>query len=735
MNAYYNPCCGTESQEKFSISLSPMVLDFGEVAAGEESESQVVTLVNDGWAAVALTGMEVSTGFLIKSALPGVLGVGQEVEIEISAFPVTVGLYKGWLKVEAGYAGSMMTELAAIGGSFGDSSLFVPYTALGADLEPTGARLVGLLAPPPAGSPEGTPKVSTTLQDWVDNLVEPGESTFTQAGVGAVVRSPEAKMREWVTPQDFGAVGDGVTNDTAALVKMLAHMQDQGKPGHISGGRYLVRPGALEWTFSNTPVVASPGPAGPTLYTAGTVTLVSDGTVDAPLLSIHNDPAAGGRWVHGGHVGALSFEDTSVGGVNDHRYGLELYGVECMHFGVMASTNGLRRDLIHLKSIGDAVTADRWHVYDCDFDGAIMWNAPGYAFRSDVVSQVFCYSRIRQLLAAFCYGAFRGAGAGVQIDGIGANYCTSAAVDIRPDQGTVQGFNVDFMELDANQLNLRIAGMQHVKFGMIRHIYRNDVNTGSVMWPVIAVQLWDSAPNPGPPPRTGQVCTNIQMTNHFRLNDVPNDAALPPTMIDWGFDNNFTEISMENFYSSGNDVYPAFVPSISRFLGYLPSLPRNYQATLDGGPILKASRLNAMVIMQVDTPTGQTGIDYTGIDPVTYGNTVVNQGGAFSGTTFTAPASGLYLLRAHHIVQPNGGDVVRMGFFLNPPKPAPFREENMIVPGAHVAGQAMPIELQAVHFLMRGDRVVVCLYEGFERALLGGAAGVPENNYFEAYLL
>lgn len=45
---------------------------------------------------------------------------------------------------------------------------------------------------------------------------------FLQAGSGAVVRTAQSKMRDTVSVKDFGAVGDGVADDTAAFVAALA---------------------------------------------------------------------------------------------------------------------------------------------------------------------------------------------------------------------------------------------------------------------------------------------------------------------------------------------------------------------------------------------------------------------------------------------------------------------------------------------------------------------------------
>jgi hypothetical protein len=59
---------------------------------------------------------------------------------------------------------------------------------------------------------------------------------FLQAGTGAVVRTAQAKMRDVVSVKDFGAVGDGVTDDTAAITNAIA----TGKNVYFPSGNYLL---------------------------------------------------------------------------------------------------------------------------------------------------------------------------------------------------------------------------------------------------------------------------------------------------------------------------------------------------------------------------------------------------------------------------------------------------------------------------------------------------------------
>ena len=60
--------------------------------------------------------------------------------------------------------------------------------------------------------------------------------SFLQAGTGAVTRTAQAKMRDIVSVKDFGAVGDGVTNDSTAFYNAAV----AGAKVYVPAGTYLV---------------------------------------------------------------------------------------------------------------------------------------------------------------------------------------------------------------------------------------------------------------------------------------------------------------------------------------------------------------------------------------------------------------------------------------------------------------------------------------------------------------
>lgn len=68
---------------------------------------------------------------------------------------------------------------------------------------------------------------------------------FTQAGTGAVARTVDSKLKDVVSVKDFGAVGDGITDDHAALTAAMAAC-------YPTGGTMVLTPGAVYNTGNKT---------------------------------------------------------------------------------------------------------------------------------------------------------------------------------------------------------------------------------------------------------------------------------------------------------------------------------------------------------------------------------------------------------------------------------------------------------------------------------------------------
>lgn len=65
----------------------------------------------------------------------------------------------------------------------------------------------------------GTPSDGTVTDAKVSNsaAISSAKLAFTQTGTGAVARTVDSKLKETVSVKDFGAVGNGVADDTAAI--------------------------------------------------------------------------------------------------------------------------------------------------------------------------------------------------------------------------------------------------------------------------------------------------------------------------------------------------------------------------------------------------------------------------------------------------------------------------------------------------------------------------------------
>lgn len=93
----------------------------------------------------------------------------------------------------------------------------------------------------------GAPAYKFVLQDTFNDIIwtednlqsSAGAQTFQLTASGSVVRTNNSKMSDWFGPKDFGALGDGATDDSAAFQKYQTAYPNGG--GYLPAGNYVLK--------------------------------------------------------------------------------------------------------------------------------------------------------------------------------------------------------------------------------------------------------------------------------------------------------------------------------------------------------------------------------------------------------------------------------------------------------------------------------------------------------------
>jgi hypothetical protein len=317
---------------------------------------------------------------------------------------------------------------------------------------------------------------------------------FMQAGTGAIQRPLEDKLRETLSARDYGATGDGVTDDTAAMLAFFNACIAQGNPGYIPAGTYLITLGQL--LFDNNNVRTQ----WPNIMTAGAeaVKFVGTGTANEPIIEFRNGTYTGGAfdslWI-GGHLGGITFETaTATAGTN--RHGIKAYGMYGTHFGQMIG-NSLGGSTIHLTDKKYAGTnPDPYAMGFCVFDSIEGYRNTGRTLDNrNFAGMTFCtVNAIRGIENVG--GVLYGLGASNIFLYMSAGLCRGWAIDSGAEaEGQIDRSLITYAEIDGCEYGINLEKVGNADITKIRFVHRYDpLNLSSDdYWPRICINLADNS--------------------------------------------------------------------------------------------------------------------------------------------------------------------------------------------------------------------------------------------------
>lgn len=187
----------------------------------------------------------------------------------------------------------------------------------------------------PLSGTESVPVVQSGVTARVTAAALGAAASYAPFGAGAVATTVQAKLRESVSVLDYGAVGNGTTNDTAAFAAAIA----TGKNVFVPAGTYAVN---LSITTRSVHIYGE-GP---------TVTTLVPFVAASPVIKIDGDAA-------GTFVQFCQIEELTIAGVGRAGHGIHIY-----------NTSDVRGcDYIRLRNL---------YVSNCNYglycQGRSIWN-------------------------------------------------------------------------------------------------------------------------------------------------------------------------------------------------------------------------------------------------------------------------------------------------------------------------------------------------------------------------
>jgi hypothetical protein len=255
---------------------------------------------------------------------------------------------------------------------------------------------------------------------------------FVQAGAGAVTRTVQEKLRDAVSVLDFGAVGNGVADDTAAIQAALNHIRDNGGT--------LTFPKAGTYRVSSALTLLRNTTTGPEQYViqgnGSTLNFSASGLTSAKLVSLGATSQANGHdtgFIHvsdlrilGPETGAPFSGDNPTGSTT----GLSLefaFNVTLINVNIQSCYIGIRTNFVFpLRALSAELKGNYIGVYLDDDTTLATWvglsvTSARYAVvvrptttTKAVLNQHFVTPRFEQCLVGAVIDPLSGSGIGAR---------------------------------------------------------------------------------------------------------------------------------------------------------------------------------------------------------------------------------------------------------------------------------------------------------------------------------
>jgi len=280
----------------------------------------------------------------------------------------------------------------------GVSYKFVIYTTL-STLIGTYDNISFLQASGVALTPSGY-TTATDVQTAFDNLGSTAGTSkvgFIATGSGAVSRSAQSKLRETVSVEDFGAVGNGTTDDTSAIQAALdsgaATVELTGKV-YVVNGTLTVPPGV---TIMGQSIASEYYPSGPGSTTVGScLSKLSTGT-NGPIVILKSSSGIANCYLKHSKVGGATTGIIQIGLTgNNSVYNSNISNVNLYGSATTDLTGATTCYGIYYPNGSNASTyqryfnrANNFYITNCDVAIRLGSNCNANSFTSFVTRQSY----------------------------------------------------------------------------------------------------------------------------------------------------------------------------------------------------------------------------------------------------------------------------------------------------------------------------------------------------------